>query len=43
VVGKDKKLNPIVDLNLQRSEYVSMMGVNFAIEECRSIWSGLQK
>jgi hypothetical protein len=32
VVGKDKKLNPLVDLNFQRSEYASMMGVAFAIE-----------
>lgn len=43
VVGKDKKLNLIVDLNFQRSEYASMMGVNFAIEQCRSIWNTLQK
>jgi hypothetical protein len=43
VVGKDKKLTPIADSNLQRSEYLSMLGVSFAVEECRSVWGMLER
>lgn len=31
IVGKDKKLTSIADANFQRSEYLSMLGVAFAI------------
>lgn len=41
-VGKDKKLANIVDLNFARSEFLSMEGLNYAIEECRNIWSSLE-
>lgn len=41
-MGKDKKLTQIVDLHLSRSEFLSMQGVNYALEECKSIWKGLE-
>jgi|JI9StandDraft_2_1071091.scaffolds.fasta_scaffold1674334_1 hypothetical protein len=40
-VGKDKKLSHIVDLNFSRSEYLSMQGIAYALEECKSIWKDL--
>ncbi len=43
VVGKDKRLAAVVDLNFLRSEYLSMLGLSFAIEECKNIWNWLEK
>lgn len=43
VVGKDKKISAIADMNFQRSEFLSMQGLSFAIEECKNIWQTLDK
>jgi len=32
VVNKDKKMAPIADTNLFRSEYLSMLGIFYAIQ-----------
>jgi len=40
-VGKDKKLASIADSNVQRSEFLSILGVAFAIEECKNMWQKL--
>lgn len=42
-MGKDKKLTCIADSNLQRSEWTSMLGISFAVEECKGIWQLLEK
>jgi hypothetical protein len=41
-VSKDKKLAAIADLNFYRSEYLSMLGLSFAISECRALWQSLE-
>jgi hypothetical protein len=41
IVGKDKKLTGIADCNFQRSEFLSMLGISFAVEECKSMWTML--
>lgn len=42
IVGKDKDLTNIVDLNFYRSEFLSMQGLKYAIEECKSLWKSLE-
>lgn len=39
IVGKDKRLTAVADSNFQRSELLSMLGVSFAIEECKGVWA----
>jgi hypothetical protein len=42
VVQKDKKMVPIADNNMMRSEGLSILGVHLALEECKGIWRKLQ-
>lgn len=41
LVSKDKKLTAVADLNLQRSEYLCMVGLSCAVGECKTIWKML--
>jgi hypothetical protein len=43
IVGKDRKLTCIADSNFSRSEFLSMLGLSFAVEECRALWAMLER
>jgi hypothetical protein len=41
-VSKEKKMGNVADMNFYRSEYLSMLGLSFAIQECKTLWQGLE-
>ena len=40
---KDKKINMIADSNLLRSEHLSMLGLSYAISECKTLWQSFER
>ncbi len=43
IIGKDKTISSVVDTNYQRSEALSIMGINYAIAECKALLNELKK
>jgi hypothetical protein len=35
IIGKDKRITSIADSNMKNSELLSIIGINYALEECK--------
>jgi len=41
-VSKDKDIAKIIDLNLFRSEFLSIQSIKLTIEECKQLWKSIE-